>query len=57
MSEFTYTVYVVVASMAGALISLFVGVIAVALALDTSTVPGASARPHADSGAEYQQAA
>lgn len=57
MSEFTYTVFVVVASMAGALMALFIGVIGLALGLDTSTFPGTTARPHTDSPGEYQQAA
>jgi hypothetical protein len=57
MSEFTYTVFLVVASIAGALVSLFVGVIALALALDTSTVPGARSAAPTDSHDEYQRAA
>jgi hypothetical protein len=47
MSEFTYMVFIVVASMAGALISLFVGVIASALLADWS-----SEREHSRTGAD-----
>ena len=57
MSEFTYTVFEVVASMAGALLALFVGVIAMAVALDTSTLPGQSSNAPQDSDSEYQRAA
>ena len=57
MSEFTYTVFQVVASMAGALLALFVGVIAMALALDTSTLPGQSSNAPQDSDSGYQRAA
>jgi hypothetical protein len=54
MSEFTYTVFIVVASIAGALISLFVGVIASALFFDSS-----NEREHSrtDSHGEYRTAA
>ena len=57
MSEFTYTVFIVVASMTGGLITLFIGVIALAMALDTSTVPSERSVSPADSHGEYQRAA
>lgn len=57
MSEFTYTVFIVVASIAGALISLFVGVIATALLLNSSTVPTTRSTTHSDSPVEHRKAA
>ena len=57
MGDFTYTVFVIVASMAGTLLALFVGVVAAALMLDTSTTAQPDATPQAEPSIEYRHAA
>ena len=57
MSEFTYMVFTVVASMSGAMLCLFVGVIAAALLLDSSTASRPHSEPVADTRLEYDKAA
>ena len=57
MGEFTYTVFVVVTSTIGALLTLFVGVIATALMYDGGTPAHATVEPHVDSSPHFRQAA
>jgi hypothetical protein len=57
MEEFTYTVFMVVASMIGALLTLFVGIIATALLYDGEGPVHAITEPLPESPAQYRQAA
>lgn len=57
VGEFTYNVFLAVASMIGALLTLFVGVIAAALLHDSRQVTRPVAEPHPESQQPYRWAA